>query len=331
MPESAPIPATMRTAKNGIYIMRERVKIMLLTIPAYPIIPRPKCLLLGNGINNLFDVASWKKIIENELKHSKSEYSFSDIKAMPATMQIIVATNDDVSNRMHALAEEMLKTNMTEDRVQFLNKLLNLPMDDIFTTNYSFELEAADGMPMSKNAYSHELKKTKKISNPKSAFRIYQYYQTRNGKRIWHIHGDIAKPDTMLMGHYYYAKHLHSIQKCVPDTIKKESIAIKNDKMFRPDNWVDLFLTGDVYILGFGMYLCEADMWYLACCKKRHFPDTKITFYEMCTNDREKGYMMEAYNIHVVTGNDLHTNDYCSFYLAAIQDIQHRMENSCEV
>ena len=45
---------------------------MLLSIPAYSLKPTPQCLLLGNGINRLFEEKSWKELINDELETSKS-------------------------------------------------------------------------------------------------------------------------------------------------------------------------------------------------------------------------------------------------------------------
>lgn len=102
-----------------------------------------------------------------------------------------------------------------------MRKFFDLPMDDILTANYSFELEIADGMKQSKGAYSHSLKKTKELGSSEEKFRTYQYHQLKNGKRIWHIHGDAAKPSTMMMGHYYYAKQLREIQDCAALTVRR--------------------------------------------------------------------------------------------------------------
>jgi len=300
---------------------------MLLSIPAYSLKPTPQCLLLGNGINRLFEEKSWKELINDELETSKSTYKYSDIENMPATMQIVVATNDHVDERMEELASKLLKESNDEEKNVFLRKFFDLPMDDILTANYSFELEIADGMKQSKGAYSHSLKKTKELGSSEEKFRTYQYHQLKNGKRIWHIHGDAAKPSTMMMGHYYYAKQLREIQDCAALTVRRVK-SMKEDSTFQANNWIDIFLTSDVYILGFGMYLCESDLWYLACCKKRNFPDTKIYFYEFKSNDTQKIYMMKAYNIQCITGTDLKEDNQKMFYNAAMQDIRDKMEKS---
>ena len=116
---------------------------------------KSQCLLVGNGINLLFSDPSWKKLIEEELAQSHSPLSYEEIKGMPATMQIVAATDDDVSNRMKVLSEKLLNLNMTPERTTFLQKLMSLPVDDVMTANYSFELETADGMTPTKSGIVH--------------------------------------------------------------------------------------------------------------------------------------------------------------------------------
>ena len=303
---------------------------MLSTLPSYPIDRRPQCLLLGNGINRSFDDPSWRKIVEDELKASGSQWTWNDISDMPATMQIVVATGDHVDERMEKLANDMIAIHMTQERKGFLQRFFDLPVSDIMTANYSFELEMADGMPESKSTYSHRLRTTREQTSREKAFRVGNYYQTSTRHRIWHIHGDIAKPSTMLMGHYYYAKQLRVIQDCAAGTVKRAKTAQRTGVDFTPENWVDLFLTGDVYILGFGLYLCESDVWYLLCCKKRNFPQTRTIFYDLQNEDLPKSYMLGAYGVSIVTGKDLAVSDYSDFYRAAMADIRQRVASRQE-
>ena len=292
-----------------------------------PILPNdqychPQCLLVGNGINRLFGDDSWEAIIKNELKVSGSNLSYSDICDMPATMQIVVATGDKVDNRMKCLSDAMLNINISDERASFLKRILCLPVDDILTANYSFELEAADGMFMSKSSYSHRLKNTFDLQERHRQFRLFSYYETQTGNRIRHIHGDLAKPDTMLMGHYYYAKHLKAVQDAAAKAIRNYRIAEKKNEPFKSYSWVDQFLTGDIYVLGFGMYLCESDLWYLVCCKKRNFPKTTIRFYEFEVSDKHKEYMMQAYGVQIITARKLKAKNYAAFYEKAMDDIR---------
>ena len=300
---------------------------MIKEISPHMISDRPSCLLIGNGINRRFYDESWEQIIKKELINSKQNCTYEEIRDMPATMQIVVATRDNVANRMKDLSERLMDLNMSEERVQFLQELLGLPVDDILTANYSFEMEAASGMPLSKKIYSRALKSSFDLENKHKQFRLFQYYESEKQKRIWHIHGDAAKPDTMLMGHYYYAKQLRAIQDCVPKTVRRYQICQKNGEPFQPYSWVDQFLTGDVYVLGLGMYMCEADLWYLACCKKRNFPETKTYFYDLAINDLCKQKLLEAYNIEIIDGTILGATSYeTDFYPKAMNHVHNKIE-----
>jgi len=285
----------------------------------------PQCLLLGNGINLLFNDPSWESLITDELYHSHSPLSYEEIKGMPATMQVVVATNDCVGSRMKDLSKKLLEQKMTPERITFLQRLMSLPVDDILTANYSFELEAAGGMKQSKKLYSSHLRSTFDLQARHKTFRLYQYYEANDGKRIWHVHGDIAKPDTMLMGHYYYAKQLKSVQDCVAKTIRRYKICDAKGEEFHSFSWVDQFLTGDVYILGLSMYLCESDLWYLLCCKKRNFPQSRIYFYDKDCKDQTIVIMLKTYGVTVIDEKALGVSGkYADFYSAAMRDISNK-------
>lgn len=297
-------------------------------IEPYMLNNRPKCLLIGNGINRYFKEQSWEEMIKEELSVSEQDCSFEDIKNMPSTMQIVVATRDQVDVRMKYLSDHLMNLNMTAEKIAFLQGLENLPVDDILTTNYSFELEATCGMQLRKTTYSASLKSSFELENKDKRLRLFQYYETPNQKRIWHIHGDVAKPDTMLMGHYYYAKQLRAVQDCVAKSVRRYQYCQKENLPFAAYSWIDQFLVGDVYILGLGMYMCETDLWYLACCKKRNFPDTKIYFYDLEIKEISQRKLMEAYNIQIVEGKKIGAISYeTNYYQTALADMRRRMSN----
>ena len=142
-------------------------------------------------------------------------------------------------------------------------------------------------------------------------------------KKIWHIHGHACAPNSVIMGHYFYGKLISRIQSYIPQMLKGWRAAEKNGGDFEIRSWVDCFMTCDVYTVGFGMDLCEADIWWLACCKKRHFPDRKIYYYvpawEMSADD-PKRILMNAYGIVI---REIHcpNNDYSEFYEKTLKEL----------
>jgi hypothetical protein len=95
---------------------------------------------------------------------------------------------------------------------------------------------------------------------------------------IWHIHGEAAIPDSMIIGHYYYGRLLSRIQSYTAETIRRYKIAERNGDLFYPRSWVDYILFGNVYIVGQGMDLSEMDLWWLMDCKKLYGKGTTTLY-----------------------------------------------------
>ena len=133
-------------------------------------------------------------------------------------------------------------------------------------------------------------------------------------KQIWHIHGHACAPNSVIMGHYYYGRLLASIQQYIPKMLKRMRASDKYGKPYEIHSWVDSFMRDDVYTVGFGMDLCETDIWWLVCCKKRYFPDSKIYFYvpewDLPKNDSRR-LLMETYGVVI---QEIDCSDYKSFY-----------------
>ena len=94
-------------------------------------------------------------------------------------------------------------------------------------------------------------------------------------------------------------------------------------KPYSPKSWVDYFLMGDVHVLGFSMDPAEFELWWLACCKQRNFPESKIYFYTREVAP-EQELLMRAYGIEIV---ECKAEDYSGSYWIAINEINRRMGN----
>lgn len=89
-------------------------------------------------------------------------------------------------------------------------------------------------------------------------------------------------------------------------------------------------MLSDVYMLGFGMDMSEADIWYLVCCKKRNFPDTKVYFYTPERKDdnalpKVNRLLMESYNMTIIRYK-MTDDNYKAYYLKCIKNIAKRCE-----
>lgn len=283
-------------------------------------------LFLGNGINRCFQGESWSDLITKLIKDTSLSYDL--IKNLPFPMQVVIATKDDVGPSMKKMTDLMIKQEYSSRELDLYNRVFDLNISDILTTNYTYELEGALSGGLCNIKKNRWCQHTEICSKDKSDNRtrwLYRY-SSCGEKRVWHIHGELSAPNHMVIGHYYYSKLSACINSYIPDLLKRISYCRKNDMEFVPKSWVDLFMISDVIMLGFGMDLSESDIWYLTCCKKRNFPKTKIYLFMPCRNGKpEKDIafikMLECYGVSVIYENQK-GKDYLNFYNKCIDRIR---------
>jgi hypothetical protein len=105
----------------------------------------------------------------------------------------------------------------------------------------------------------------------------------------------------------------------------------ENGKPIYEKSWLDSFVIGDVYILGFGFNFAEYDLWWLLNRKKRERArHGKVYFYE-AYDDNEipakiallKAYDVETCNLGI---KKCETGEFANFYQLALDDIKNKME-----
>jgi hypothetical protein len=94
-------------------------------------------------------------------------------------------------------------------------------------------------------------------------------------------------------------------------------------------SWLDYFILGDVYSLGFGFDTAEMDLWWLLCRKKREraaHGDVYVFEPSRRTHETKRG-LLRAYNAKCIDlGYAELTNDgYREFYQAAVKEIGRRV------
>lgn len=282
-------------------------------------------LFVGNGINRAFDQSSWKQLINSVHKKYGTENLYQEKSSLPMPMQIIVATGDRVNEAMQEIAGDM-NFQISEEQKAFLDEILKLPVSNIITTNYTFELEQAAGIKSSVYSYRKARAFTKECTEKDKQFNLFKYYNLENSdKKIWHIHGDISTPSSIIMGNYYYGKLLREIEDYIPSFMRRYAYSRKNGTELTEYSWVDSFLTKNVYMMGFGLDFNESDIWWLICCKKRHFPDTKVYFYQPAEDiTAEQKLMLDAYDVEII--HDLKHQSYTEFYIQSIKDITSKLK-----
>jgi hypothetical protein len=221
----------------------------------------------------------------------------------------------------------------TEEQAEALRELLNMGFDDVLTTNYSYELEAA---ALGRDTVSEgTLRRINDRTSEKREDRylLHTFNRVPTGGepvRIWHIHGEARKPDSMLLGHYWYGNLLTKIKTELDKRGNHYASRQKQGLEIEFDSWVDSFILGDVYILGFGYDLTELDLWWLLNRKAReHAENGNVYFYEPKSEERrEKQALLELLGVKVrnlgfdETQIKANGSDYRPFYREAVSNIQ---------
>ena len=92
-------------------------------------------------------------------------------------------------------------------------------------------------------------------------------------------------------------------------------------------SWLDAFIMGDVYVLGFGYDFSEMDLWWLLNRKKREKAEHgKLHFYSHTEGEESKLSLMKTYDADVHDLGYYHKpKDYKAFYRDAIEDARLRV------
>lgn len=171
--------------------------------------------------------------------------------------------------------------------------LLEAGFTDIITTNYGYEIEkvlcgkspvsATEGSRFFKSCLSSE-----GFQITERKFKVYKYSPCPVGRgtvRVWHVHGEYLKPQSIIFDYADYCSLVSRINarpKLKPvENLTRGTAAVD---MPKPVNWMDSFILGDVYVLGFGASWGEQDFWRLMERRRNKKHTGTLYFYEPTFN-----------------------------------------------
>lgn len=287
---------------------------------------RPKVLLLGNGINRAFSDShiAWDELIGKMSREHHEPYEKKNFEDLPYPLKVVACTGDNVDEGLNNIAKHFMPKDISNGQQEIIKSYIDIGFDAILTTNYSYEIEKAiDSAFMCEQGKASKYRKKSFAGNKVDEdLGIYRYMElnSENGKNnIWHIHGEAAKPNSMIIGHYYYGKLLSRIQEYIQTIIKRRIGCNKYDKEYIPRNWIDYFMLGDVYIVGLGLDFSEMDLWWLINCKQRNQKklDAGNIYWLEPNLNQDKNYgkktLADLYGINVIT-EKVNGNNYRKYY-----------------
>lgn len=227
----------------------------------------PKVLLFGNGLLRLADGISWEALL-NDMKNR--DVSKAEIEAVPYCMRPELLCDMSAEDVRRQVGQRLVDAPLCCSHQ--LERLLALDFDCILTTNYTYEIEHI----LTGGKWNSRMRrKCVRVLDGSSHVRhnlSICYEIPRVGKKpvqVWHIHGDAERHASMILSYYSYANAIHKLQeynKRLGDAVYEHQ---KAGKDFLVRSWLDWFLVGDVYTVGYSFGFAEIDLWWAMERKKR--------------------------------------------------------------
>lgn len=264
----------------------------------------PQVLLIGNGINRAFGGDSWTGILKRISK--RNDIPIDNLKS-PMPLQAVLVTNNDIKTALDDHKKLFYGSINNTEQESVYQSILSLGLDHILTTNYSYELEIAS---LDKDSISdYELLKmvshTTAVKRAEAKYLLHTYNQCKYkgiDNKIWHIHGEARKQNSMVLGHYYYSNLLCRMKNYLDEKGSKYKKIQDTGQETSFDSWLDAFVLGNIYIIGFGYDLSEFDLWWLLNRKYSEKADKgKVYFFVPKSNEfDEKIELLKVMGVEII-------------------------------
>ncbi|MBR0318673.1 MAG: SIR2 family protein [Spirochaetia bacterium] len=246
-------------------------------------------LLLGNGINVYKKTGnSWKELLK-KITGDKTEIDYlnnSGAISYPEFFDITVFNkakrdnksiqicNSEVKNQICMEVKKWEETDLHKDLVKYAESK-RIP---ILTTNYDMTLEKA--LTLKK-----KIKKRKLFYSPLGQYKHFrypwhQYYSDKkidnslNSFAIWHIHGFIYYPQSLIIGADDYASIINHAKDYINN--KKDGLyaSLRNNTVWKGNNsWLNIIFHKDLYIIGLSLDSQETGLRWLLIQREKYFRD----------------------------------------------------------
>lgn len=280
----------------------------------------PNVLLFGNGMLKLGNSGtSWDELISK----IRNRVTSDNYKCLPYAMQPEAVCGVDAEEIQRKVANEIESIDQVHPLVE---KLLSIPFDAIITTNYTYEIE----MVLSGGKWSSYQRKkafTALDGNTKPNHNTYicNMVITPNGRNIpvFHIHGEYERKHSMVLSYYSYAKILSKLidyNQKLGNSLEEHQ---EEKTMKECRCWLDYFLLGNIYSVGFGLDVSEFDVWWAIERKARE--KAKHGVFKAYLQE-EKGETKQSILLDAMKAEyrfiPVYGGDYEEMYRRIIDDIQ---------
>jgi len=293
-------------------------------------------LLLGNGINRVALQRGWNEILRELATTFGGIDLVPHIESKPLSMfieELCARSSMPFQKAEHTVKVEFAKLLKQIESVEAHKRVCG-QFNVIMTTNYDFTIEETFAGPLHSPTFLA----------PESRYSLFRRH-TAGKKEIWHVHGDVARPGSMVLGFDHYAGYLQKIRNYVTDSVEvkghphgRVGSPVKNGILEFTDNrsvysWVDYFLRDHIHIVGLGLDFTEIDLWWLLLHKRRRRHQTGQVFYYHVSLDREANEtpvtsLLRSLNVKVVP---VVAGNYHDCYLKAADLIEKKVASLPEL
>lgn len=299
-------------------------------------------ILFGNGINRLSPLnISWDELLV-QIKESRVFKNGH----LPNTMiyeRVILEKpspffkiEESEFNTKEKIAELLKEIHPNK----YYQKLFHFNASYYLTTNYDYgfiktltEFEKITPEDLSTEAI-YSLRREYRINYTSESNNL-------NYKHLWHMHGEISKPATIMLGLDHYCGSIAKIDSYIKggyehivngESKREDSIQKKfYENRFNFSSWIDLFFVTNVHIIGFSFDYSEIDLWWIlnkrARLKRGKLNDNivnKIYFY--CdTISQEKRGLLESLSVEVIEIPLSNSIDKYEEYYSNLMPVLHKM------
>ena len=246
-------------------------------------------VLLGNGINRcvLKDICCSDMLSQIAKKYNvelNKNISFPMQFETLAT-QILLKYSDCPDDIYIKLKEEIIALLKEGDMLpeNSPHKALTDNSDSIITTNYDFFIEKSIDPDFDETAIPVYSKDSNNKYNLKNSISVF-------GKKVYHIHGDVRRAQSICLGYEHYAGTLQHLRDAIKTRKKGDeedapAIVLKlRHEESQSDVWAEKIFTDNIHIVGFGLSKAEIDIWWLITYRASLFYSNRFNCRNLITN-----------------------------------------------
>ena len=295
----------------------------------------PSVFLVGNGFSQALGGAGTGEIIKNLWKNKELSYEAAK-DTIPFTRQIIIGTEDHVEGVCENLCSNFMDHKFYDGKdYGLIKKLLSCNPDAILTTNYSYEIEVGAGLVPGTNRFGKAAVSTDMVKKRETKYYLHSFYSI-DDKSVWHIHGEAKNKHSIVLGQYYYGRLLSRYINYLDGTKSHRRPQFSNNfkGTYEPKSWIDYFIYGNVYIVGFGLDVAEYDLWWLLNRKKNQINQKgKVVLFlnKYDVLHPEKEQMLRLFNVQIERDSSLvdsqGENYYKKYYNLVLDNIKDEMKS----